>query len=383
MNRHWTGWRKRQSWDLAWSSVGAVDRYFDSLPDCPSTPLVSFPGLASRLGVGQLLVKDESERLDLNSFKVLGVSYAVHILLEVLPDDLKRRLTLAAATEGNHGRAVAWVARRLGIPSVIHIPSGAAPARVEAIRDLGATLVLVDGSYEGAVALMAEESEKQGHTVISDTGYEGYLETPNRISAGYMRIFSEAWSTLTQERIPVPDIVLIQGGVGGLAAGAVSYFDQTSPGMGPTLVVVEPMEAACLFASSASPEGILRPASGNQQTIVAGLNCAVPSLAAWPTVRRGAKAFLALEDGYVEEAVRTFFDPDGGDPRIVSGEAGAAGLAGVLALAGESGLELARRELGFGPESCVLVVVTEGATDPDGFSKIVGSDPNQGIRQRT
>ena len=165
-----------------------------------------------------------------------------------------------------------------------------------------------------------------------------------------------------------------------MAAGAVSYFDQTAPGMGPTLVVVEPMEAACLLASSASSGGILRRASGNQQTIVAGLNCAVPSLAAWPTVRRGVKAFLAVEDGYVEEAVRTFFDPIAGDPLIISGEAGAAGLAGVLALAGEAALESARRELKFGPESCVLVVVTEGATDPDGFRKIVGIDPRKGSR---
>jgi diaminopropionate ammonia-lyase len=263
--------------------------------------------------------------------------------------------------------------------AVIFIPSGAAPARIQPIRELGAEVVLVDGSYDDAVSRMAAQSEENGYTVVSDTGFEGYLEIPNWISAGYMRIFSESWRDLGNQRAPAPDIVLVQGGVGGLAAGAVNYFDQAALDETPALIVVEPTEAACLFTSITSSEGIPRPASGSLQTIAAGLNCALPSLAAWPTVRRGVKACLAVEDKYVEEAVRTLFHPDGGDPCIVSGEAGAAGLAGLLALTRDANLEPARKKLGLGSESCVLVIVTEGATNPDGFREIVGVDPLNGI----
>jgi diaminopropionate ammonia-lyase len=334
--------------------------------------------LATRLGIRQLLVKDESKRPDLNAFKVLGVSYAVNILLKGLADGA-RLPTLSAATEGNHGRALAWEARRLAMRAVIYIPSSAAPARIEAIRSLGAEVVLVDGSYDDAVSRMALQSKKYGYTVVSDTGFEGYLEIPKWISAGYMRIFSESWRDLESRGVPAPDIVFVQGGVGGLAAGAVNYFDQAALDETPALIVVEPTEAACLLSSITSSEGMPRPASGSQQTIAAGLNCALPSLAAWPTVRRGIKACLAVEDNYVEEAVRTFFHPEREDPRIVSGEAGAAGLAGLLALARDANLEPARRKLGLGSESCVLVVVTEGATNPDGFREIVGVDSCNGV----
>jgi diaminopropionate ammonia-lyase len=355
-------------------TAAAVLAFHKSLPGYAATPLHALPGLAAGLGLGAVYVKDESRRFGLRAFKALGASWAMQSVLAARREaGSPPPSTVATATDGNHGRAVAWAARRLGLAAVIFIPERSAPARIAAIRGEGARVVPVAGTYDDAVARCAAEATAGGWQVISDTGYEGYLEIPRRVAEGYATLFAEADAERTARGWPAPDVVLVQGGVGALAEAAVVDADRRSPR--PRLIVVEPDSAAGLLESIASPGGAPRCASGRQETIMAGLNCGMPSLAAWPVLRRGVDLFLSIEDRYAEEAMRRLWRPAPGDPRIEAGESGAAGLAGLLALAGESALRQARERLGLGPRSAILLINTEGATDPDGFRRVTGEAP--------
>ncbi|MCC6998585.1 MAG: diaminopropionate ammonia-lyase [Deltaproteobacteria bacterium] len=346
-----------------------VQAFHRSLPGYQPTPLLELPALARELGVGAVLLKDEAQRFGLNAFKVLGASYAIQRWL-ASQGKVAGGLTFATATDGNHGRAVAWSARRLGHKAVIFVPSNTVPARIEAIRGEGAEVVVVAGTYDDTVRRAAAEAAQHGWQVISDTAYPGYLEIPRWIMEGYGTLFAEIDAELGQRGQAAPDVVLLQAGVGGLAcAGTLAY--RRRGGRVPTLVSVEPTDADCLLESIASPDGSIREAHGKQNSIMAGLNCGTPSLLAWPVLRAGMHGFLAVEDSFAEAAMRRLAAGDGGDPRVVSGESGAAGLAGLLALMTEPGLAGARGELGLGPAARVLLINTEGDTDPVNYRRIV------------
>jgi diaminopropionate ammonia-lyase len=279
---------------------------------------------------------------------------------------------VATATDGNHGRAVAWAARRLGIAAVVFIPAHAARARVEAIAGEGARVVEVEGTYDDAVARCAAESAAHGWQVIADTGYEGYLEIPRLVAEGYATLFQEIDAQIEERGLPQPDAVFVQAGVGALAASAVGHYGRRRTP--PAIVVVEPMAADGLMESILSEDGQPRPARGDQRSIMAGLNCGLPSLAAWPALRRGVDLFLAIGDRHAEEAMRLLrAAPEGA---IEAGESGAAGLAGLLALVGEPAFAGAARRLGLGTSSTALVINTEGATDPEGYRRVTGADPS-------
>lgn len=343
-----------------------VREFHRALPEYAPTPLHSCAGLAATLGLGGLYVKDESQRFGLNAFKALGASWAIEQLRRERPG----MLTLATATDGNHGRAVAWAARRLGLPAVIFIPAYSAPARVESIRQEGARVELVEGTYEDAVQRCAEASRAHGWQVVSDVGYEGYLEIPHWIVEGYSTLFAEADEQLSAAGLDPPNVVLIQAGVGALLHVAVAHFRAKTTQ--PVLVTVEPVAADALFSSINSPQGDPTPTSGRQDSIMAGLNCGHVSLSAWPTIRRGVELFVTVTDAYAEQAVRLLARPAPGDPAIVAGETGAAGLAGLLAILTAPELSTAKEFLGLGMASRVMVVNTEGATDPVGYARIVG-----------
>jgi diaminopropionate ammonia-lyase len=341
-----------------------------SLPGYERTPLVALPDLAGDLGVGEVWVKDESKRFGLGAFKGLGAVYAVHRLLA-----RGRPTTLATATAGNHGRAVAWAARTLGLRAVTFVPRHTVPARIEALRREGAEVVVVDGTYDDAVARAVAEAAAHGWQVVSDTAYPGYTEIPLWIMSGYTTLFAEAAAQLAAQGRPDPDLVLLQAGVGGLAwAGAVHYARRAGRPR-PRLVTVEPLEADGLLASIRAPGGALTPSRGRQDTIMAGLNAATPSLAAWPLLRVLVDGFLAIDDGFAEAAMRRLHGGGGKDPRVVAGEAGVAGVAGLLALCREPALAGARPGLGLGGETRVLAIVSEGATDPASYRRIVGAEP--------
>ena len=351
------------------SRNGAARRAFHrGIPGYTPTPLVALPALARSLGLGQLLVKDESHRFGLGAFKALGASWA----LEQLRAGGTGLHTVSAATEGNHGRAVAWAAARLGLASVIFIPDSAAPSRVENLRREGARVELVPGSYDDAVALCAKVSAEQGWQVISDTGYGDYLTIPGWIAEGYGTLFEETTEQLAAAGYREPDVVLIQAGVGSLLHGAVQYY-RSLPTQ-PRLVCVEPLESDALFTSIGTADGLPVPSSGRQDSVMALLNSRDVSLSAWPAVRRGVDMFVTIEDRFADSAMRMLARPDGDDPPIVAGASGAAGLGGLLALGIEPRLGAARAMLELGPDSAVLVVNTEGANDPVAYERVVGRE---------
>lgn len=347
----------------------AVRAFHRTLPGYAPTPLHRMPGLAESLGLADLYLKDEGQRFGLLAFKALGAAWALHRLRERDP----RFTTVSAATEGNHGRAVAWSARRLGLEAVIYIRASAAPLRVDRLESEGARVVLVEGSYDDAVARCARESAANGWQVVSDTGYEGYLEIPHWVAEGYTTLFEEADEQRAAAGLPAPDVVIVQAGVGGLLHAAI---EQCRAWPNPPVVVsVEPAEADPLFESINTPDGDPALSRGKQNSIMAGLNTGRPSLSAWPAIRRGVELFLTIEDSWAEEAMRRLASPAKGDPAIVAGESGAAGVAALLALSQTPELGLARDFLRLNRRRRVMVIVTEGATDPDNYARIVGRRP--------
>lgn len=350
-----------------------VREFHRGLPGYAPTPLVDLPGLAAALGLGAVWLKDEGQRFGLEAFKSLGASWALHRIREGRPG----AMTVATATDGNHGRAVAWAARQLGLPAVIFIPAHAAPARVARIRREGARVELVHGSYDDAVRRCAEESARNRWQVVADVGYEGYLDIPNWIVDGYATLFQEIDEQLAATGGPAPSLVAVQAGVGSLLHAAVNHY-RSRPDQ-PTMMAVEPVESDPLFASIGTEAGRPARSAGRQDSIMAGLNCGSVSLTAWPTVRRGVDLFMTVSDRFAAAAMRRLARPSGGDPAVVAGESGGAGLAGVLALLEAPGLGSAREFLRLGPDTRLLVLNTEGATDPEGYRRVVEGD-DSGLR---
>ena len=346
-----------------------VRAFHRALPGYAPTPLHRCDGLARALGLGDLRVKDESYRFGLGAFKALGAAWALHQIRESRTGPM----IVSTATAGNHGRAVAWAAHRLGVPAVVFIPAGAAAARIENVRREGARVELVPGSYDDAVRRCAEESAAHGWQVVADTGYDGYLDIPHWIAEGYSTLFAETDEQLARDGSAGPDVVLVQAGVGGLLHAAVDHY--RAKASQPMLAAVEPVEADALFESINTPDGDPAPSRGRQDSIMAGLNCGAVSLSAWPAAHGGVELFMTVEDRYAEEAMRRFARPAAGDPAITAGESGAAGLAGLLALLEAPELQAARRFLRLGPTTRVLLINTEGATDPVGYRRVVGEAP--------
>jgi diaminopropionate ammonia-lyase len=349
-----------------------------TLPGYAPTPLREAPRLAARLGLARLWVKDESARLGLPAFKILGASWASWCALAErigldpanTPDPLGalraragalRGLRLAAATDGNHGRGVARVACWLGLPARIFVPAGTARSRIDAIAGEGAEVIEVEGHYDDTVARAAAEQER-GAILVQDHAWPGYEDVPGRVVEGYATIFAEIDEQLGAG---APRLALIQTGVGALAAAAVRHWRR--PGLPrpqrPALANVEPTGAACVLESVAAGRIVTVPA-GAHSSLMAGLNCGTPSSVAWPAMQQGMDAFVAVPDERAVAAMRALAD-DG----IVSGESGAAGVAGLLALCDDSA---ARTRLGLDRDAEVLAISTEGATDPASWERWVG-----------
>ena len=350
------------------------------LPDYAVTPLVDAPELADSLGVGRVWVKDESWRLGLPAFKIMGASWAVYRALEAQFGDLgawedleglKERLTpfspltLAAATDGNHGRAVARMAKLLGLRSRIFVPGDMVPARIAAIESEGAEVTVVHGTYDEAVARSAEEANERC-LVISDTSWPGYTDVPGWVIDGYSTIMWEISDELARSGEEGPTLVVAQIGVGAFAAAVARHFRSPNVSPRPKMLGVEPTRAACVLASAEAGDVVHLP--GPHVSIMAGLNCGAPSIIAWPTVSRGIDLFAAVDDEWSRRAMRVMARSG-----IVSGETGAAGLAGLLALIEEGGEE-ARETLGIDGETRVLLFNCEGATDPEAYERIVSDE---------
>ncbi len=387
-------------------SAPDISAVYRSLPEYLPTPLLSLRNLAHELSVGEILVKDESHRFGLNAFKALGSAYAIYRFVQKhlqesgrqcpAADQFYREPTLpkgtfvfCTATDGNHGRGVAWVARKLGQDAVIYMPKNSAHARIENIRKEGAEVIIVDGSYDDAVVRCAKDALARGWQIISDTSWPGYEEIPRWIQAGYLTMFEEIHADGT---VPV-DFVIIPAGVGALAAAAAWYYNRIYPELRPKLVSVEPIGADCLLQSVLSETGEPVSLRGEPASIMAGLNCGTPSRIAWPFVKQGFDLFMTVTDDVAREAMRTYYYPrvskppfgsaqdrlgvrpteEKRDPRIISGESGASTLAALLTLCNENSVTAAdaRAHLDLSPGTKVLLLNTEGDTDPEGFKSII------------
>ncbi|HEX2912637.1 MAG TPA: diaminopropionate ammonia-lyase [Chloroflexia bacterium] len=355
--------------------------YHRRLPGYNVTPLVDAQAISKNLGLKKLWVKDESSRLGLPAFKMLGASWAVYRLMQKrLSHPLKpwntveqlavqfeelRPLTLVTATDGNHGRAVARTARLLGFQAHIFVPAGTAHARIQAIEGEGATVSVVNGSYDDAVSLASQQAGER-HLVISDTSWPGYEEVPGYIAEGYSTIFWEIEDELNRRGEEGPDLALVQVGVGALAEAMVRYYRCPDRSKETRLVSVEPLSAACALESARAGKLVTVP--GPQDSIMAGLNCGTPSLVAWPYMSGGIDLFLAIDDERSRQAMRLLAGAG-----VVSGETGASGLGGLLEmLQGEHSGEI-RQRLNLTEDSRVLVISTEGATDPQAYAAITGN----------
>ena len=345
------------------------------------TPLHRLDGLAAALGIGTLWLKDEGGRFGLGSFKALGGAYAVvHLLRERLGDAVSvadvaagraaarvADVTLCCATDGNHGLAVAWGARRAGAQCTVFLPGPVSEGRERAIAAQGAAIRRIDGSYDEAVRACAEEAAARGWLLVSDTSHAGGDEAPSRVMHGYAMLVDEIGEALAGA---APTHLFVQAGVGGLAAAVIGAFRQDAGAASPRGVVVEPMSADCLYQSALA--GAPRPASGDLDTVMACLAAAEVSPLAWQVLATGAFAFMALDDAGAVDAMRFAAAPLADDPALVLGESGAAALAGLIAAAGERD---ARAALGLDESSRVLAIGSEGATDPEIYRRLVGRDP--------
>ncbi|PSW17201.1 diaminopropionate ammonia-lyase [Photobacterium sanctipauli] len=348
------------------------------------TPLHSLDHLAKAIGVGKILVKDEAHRFDLCAFKMLGGAYAIARLLcdeykldinafnfDTLKNDITEKMTFATATDGNHGRGVAWAANKLGQNAVVYMPKGAADERVNNIRALGAECIVTDMNYDDTVRLAIKTSEENGWKVVQDTAWEGYTEIPTWIMQGYTTMAAEAVDQMKAQQIARPTHVFLQAGVGAMAGGVLGYLcEQFGPDKLHS-VVVEPDQADCIYRSGISDKGDMVNVSGDLATIMVGLACGEPNPIGWPVLRDCSTQFVSCQDSVAALGMRVLGNPLGDDPRVVSGESGAVGAGLLAAVHYHPEREQLMEKLGLNQDSVVLLINTEGDTDPVHYREVV------------
>jgi len=342
-------------------------KYHQSLPGYQPTPLHKLNNLARQYGVGSIYMKDEAHRFGLKAFKALGASYAIY---RILQQD-EQVDTFCTATDGNHGRAVAWSAAMAGKNAVVFVPEHTTSARIKAIEKEGATVTRVKGNYDVACEIADETSQKKGWKLVQDTCFENYEEIPAYIVSGYMTMFRELEDELHPPGKPEVDIVFLQVGVGSFAASGIWYYLNRYGSKRPKIVLVEPYEADGVLHSLQA--GKRSTPDKSFDTIMAGLNCGLPSMSAWEMIRSGADVVMSIKDELAAKAMRMLYHPACKDPQIIAGESGAAGLAGFINLMESNEHAHLSDFLNINSGSRILFVNTEGATDPQNFHDITSS----------
>ncbi|OAP42754.1 PLP-dependent lyase/thiolase [Sinorhizobium glycinis] len=369
---------------LGESAAETVERFLEHRANHAETPLHSLPALAAALGVASIHVKDEGHRLGLGSFKALGGAYAViRLLLEEAGEKLgravdvselqspevravARTMTVACATDGNHGRSVAQGAELVGARAAIFVHPGVSDERVAAIARFGADMIRVDGTYDESVREAARIAEARGWTIVSDTSLPGYERIPGLVMQGYTALVREALRKMPEP----PTHVFIQCGVGGIAAAVAGHLAIVLGDERPIFAVVDPARAACIFETARAGHPVT--IAHGEPTIMAMLECYEPSLVAWRVLSRVADAFMTIDEEDAVSVMRQLADPAAGDPAIVAGESGGVGLAGLMKAASDPAIKAALRIDG---QSRIFLVNTEGATDPGKYEEIVGRSP--------
>jgi diaminopropionate ammonia-lyase len=348
--------------------------FFEASPLLAATPTTPLPALAGNLGLGALSAKDESARFGLNAFKLLGARFAIETLVadgQVRPGGM-----VVCASEGNHGRAVARAARDAGCASRVYMAHDVAQARVDAITGEGAEVVRVDGNYDDAVRILQQDAAVHGWTIVSDTAWPGYERIPFLIMLGYTRMMDEVrdqGSGIRDQGSGIGDqgvdAVFVQGGVGGLLCAIASWCAFHWPQC--KVISVEPTQAACLQASARAGHAVT--VEGPMDSTLAGLRNREVSPLAFESLLPNVDAFLAIDDGWAHDAMHALANPLAGDPAIAAGASGSAALGGLMALCRDASMVEARRHLALDRSSKILVIVSEGVTDPELWRSVVAA----------
>ena len=358
-----------------------------SFPQYAVTPLTPLSNLAKHLGLKRLYVKDESYRFGLNAFKVLGGSYAIaryiaqqlgrdvsEMSYDVLTSDKLReefgQATFFTATDGNHGRGVAWAANKLGQKCVVRMPKGTTKTRLDNIARENATVTIEDLNYDECVRLAAKEAEATEHGImVQDTAWEGYEEIPTWIMQGYGTLATEADKQLEEDGSR-PTHIFIQAGVGSLAGAVIGYFANRFKENPPKMVVVEANAADCLYRSAMQEDGSRVDVTGDMLTIMAGLACGEANTVSWDILRNHADAFVSCPDWVSANGTRIYGSPLRGDKQVISGESGSVTLGLVHAIMTRPEYKDLKEALELDENSEVLLVSSEGDTDPDRYHEI-------------
>lgn len=374
-------------YDLEFLSLETVKKVRDfhrSFPMYRETPLAHLPETASAIGLGDIYVKDESYRFGLNAFKVLGGSFAIGNYLAkrlnrtidqvsyatLLDPTVKQELgdlTFVTATDGNHGRGVAWTANQLGMKSVVYMPKGSAQERLENIRAAGADASITDLNYDEAVRLANRQAEEKGWIMVQDTAWDGYEEIPTWIMQGYGTMGLEAYEHLPEK----PTHIFLQAGVGSMAGTIAGIFSAIYGKERPVIAIVEPNKADCLFRTAEANDGTLHVVTDDMDTIMAGLACGEPCSIGWNVLKDYADYFISCPEYVAAKGMRILGNPVGKDDRVISGESGAAAFGAVAEIMTNPELASMKETLGLNETSRVLCFSTEGDTDKENYKAIV------------
>ena len=374
---------------MSLSNVAKARFFHSTFPQYSVTPLDRLDGMAQYLGLAGLCVKNESFRFGLNAFKVLGGSFAMgryiaqqmgrdvgEMTYEYLTSPAFReefgQATFFTATDGNHGRGVAWAANKLGQKAVVHMSKGSSQSRFDNIAKEGAKVTIEEVNYDDCVRIAAAEAAETEHgVVVQDTAWEGYEEIPAWIMQGYGTMANEAADQLRQVSVNHPTHVFVQAGVGSLAGAVVGYFTNLYPNDPPKFVVMEARAADCLYQGAVAGDGDPRIVGGDLQTIMAGLACGEPNIISWDILRNHVSAFVSCPDWVSAKGMRMLSAPVKGDPRVISGESGAVGMGLLSTIMQDEDYKELREYLELDQSSQVLMFSTEGDTDPDKYKEIV------------
>jgi len=367
-----------------------VYRFHKSMAGYAPTPLISLPNLAAALGIAGLWVKDESYRFGLNAFKGLGASYAIaedlcekqgipmgESAFSQLKERAKNRenkITFVTATDGNHGRGVAWAAKTFGHEAVVYLPKGSAPERLENIRALGADAQITELNYDDAVRLANRMATERGWVLVQDTAWPGYEMVPSRIMQGYTTLARETEQQLVQAGINRPTHLFLQAGVGSMAGAVGGYFASRWKENRPKTIIVEPEKADCLLRTAKANDGSLHCVVDDMDSMMAGLCCGEPCTVAWDVLKTFADAFVSCADEYAALGMRLLGRPCSQDISVVSGESGAVTAGALWAILQESRLRSLRDTLQLNANSQVLLISTEGDTDRENYQRILRDD---------
>ncbi|MCF2669591.1 MAG: diaminopropionate ammonia-lyase [Butyricicoccus sp.] len=374
---------------MSLENVAKARAFHQSFPQYAVTPLAKLGGMAQYLGLGGFYVKDESYRFGLNAFKVLGGSFAMaryiaeqlgrdvsemtydYLTSQTLKDEFGQA-TFFTATDGNHGRGVAWAANKLGQKAVVLMPKGTVQTRFDNIAREGAKVTIEEVNYDECVRRANALAEQTEHGVmVQDTAWDGYEKIPAWIMQGYGTMASEAAEQLEADGVKRPTHVFVQAGVGSLAGAVVGYFANRYPDNPPKFIVMEAQAADCLYQGAKAGDGKIRFVEGDLATIMAGLACGEPNTISWDILRNHVACFVSCPDWVSAKGMRMLGAPVKGDPQVVSGESGAVGMGLISTLMQSDEYKELREAIGLDENSQVLMFSTEGDTDPVNYKKIV------------